>query len=239
MIRWMTICIALALSVAFVGCNKDGDGPMSHSPSKKNSDTSDADEPEGDEPSGPVNPMIELVVANRGKIMIELFEDQTPNTVKNFVFLCDQKALDRNAFHRVIPGFVAQGGGMSAGDTWRWTIKNDGIESTYERDGLNRNLTGTIAMARTFDIHSGANQFYINLVDNIGPEPQRTNLDKNPREPYCVFGRVVEGMEVVHSIKQNDVITSARCTQRREDTKYVPLVKYNGETTYREADPLK
>jgi cyclophilin family peptidyl-prolyl cis-trans isomerase len=137
------------------------------------------------------NPIV-VMDTSYGPIKIELFEDKAPITVKNFLTYVDEKHYDGTIFHRVISDFMIQGGGFTPGMNERKThdpIKN---EST---NGL-KNVRGTIAMARTPDPDSATAQFFINVVDN-------TKLDRTDTNPgYCVFGRVVEGMDVVDKIRK-------------------------------------
>ena len=136
------------------------------------------------------NPVV-VMETTAGTIKIELFEDKAPVTVKNFLQYVADKHYDGTVFHRVISNFMIQGGGFEPGMKQKKTreaIKNE------SSNGLS-NLKGTIAMARTSDPNSATAQFYINVEDN-------KNLDKNDRSiGYCVFGRVVEGMDVVEKIK--------------------------------------
>ncbi|MDW8244063.1 MAG: peptidylprolyl isomerase [Thermogemmata sp.] len=138
------------------------------------------------------NPIV-VMETSMGTIKIELYEDKAPITVKNFLQYVQDKHYDGTIFHRVIDGFMIQGGGYEPGLKERKTrppIKN---EST---NGLS-NLRGTIAMARTAEPDSATAQFFINVKDN-------TFLDRaNARDKvgYCVFGRVIEGMDVVDKIK--------------------------------------
>ena len=134
------------------------------------------------------------IETSMGAIKLELFDTDAPETVKNFLQYVDDGFFDGTIFHRVIDGFMIQGGGFDTSfkqkDT-RAPIKN-------EADNGRKNLRGTIAMARTSDINSATAQFFINVVDNAF-------LDftaPNPRGyGYCVFGRVTEGMDVVDRIK--------------------------------------
>ena len=125
-----------------------------------------------------------------GDITIELLSEEAPVTAKNFLDYVDAGFFDGTIFHRVIPGFVIQGGGFTADMNQKPTrapIKN-------EADNGVRNLRGTLSMARTSDINSATSQFFINLKDNAF-------LDHGSRDfGYAVFGRVVEGMDVVDKI---------------------------------------
>ena len=134
------------------------------------------------------NPVV-VVETSLGTIKIELFEDKSPITVKNFLSYVDDKFYDGTVFHRVIPDFMVQGGGFEPGMKQKKAkdpIKNE------SGNGLS-NTAGTLAMARTNDPNSATSQFFINVGDN-------SRLDKFGGG-YCVFGKVVDGMDVVHKIK--------------------------------------
>jgi peptidyl-prolyl cis-trans isomerase B (cyclophilin B) len=141
---------------------------------------------------GPALPRVRIET-NRGTIVVELEPDKAPKTVANFLAYVRAGFYDGTIFHRVIPGFMAQGGGFTADFERKPTrppIENEA------GNGLS-NRRGTVAMARTADVDSATSQFFINLVDN-------TYLDHRDSTPrgfgYCVFGRVVEGMDVVDAI---------------------------------------
>ena len=130
---------------------------------------------------------------NRGTIVLELNQAQAPGTVENFLDYVESGFYDGTIFHRVIDNFMIQGGGFTqdlARKETRPPIENEA------RNGL-KNQRGTIAMARTGDPHSATSQFFINVVDN-------PNLDYPSFDGwgYTVFGRVVDGMEVVDEIRQ-------------------------------------
>jgi len=136
------------------------------------------------------NPVV-VVQTSMGTIKIELAQDKAPVTVKNFLGYVDDKFYDGTIFHRVIPGFMIQGGGFQPGMKEKETkaeIKNESA------NGLS-NARGTIAMARKRDPDSASAQFYINLADNS------RGLDPHGAQPgYTVFGKVIEGMDVVDKI---------------------------------------
>ena len=125
-----------------------------------------------------------------GEITVDLFEDDAPITVENFLQYVDEGFYDGTIFHRVIPGFMVQGGGMNEGLQEKQTrspIKN-------EADNGRQNKRGTLAMARTQIVDSATAQFFINLSDN-------DFLDHGARDfGYAVFGRVTDGMDVVDQI---------------------------------------
>ncbi len=131
---------------------------------------------------------------NYGTIILALEEEKAPKTANNFLTYIHEGFYDGTLIHRVIDGFVIQGGGFGAGMTQK--ITRPPIENEAQ-NGL-RNARGTIAMARTSDPHSAASQFFINVVDN-------DFLNYTAATPagwgYCVFGKVVDGLHVVDQIK--------------------------------------
>ncbi|MCG6859830.1 MAG: peptidyl-prolyl cis-trans isomerase [Chromatiaceae bacterium] len=135
--------------------------------------------------------MIKLTT-NHGDILIELDPEKAPATCDNFERYVLDGHFDGTLFHRVIEGFMIQGGGMTADFVQKPTrepIRNEA------KNGL-KNLTGTLAMARTAEPHSASSQFFINVSDN-------SFLDYPGQDGwgYCVFGRVTQGMDVVNTIK--------------------------------------
>lgn len=131
---------------------------------------------------------------NHGDIVLQLNHEKAPITAKNFEDYCREGFYNNTIFHRVIDGFMIQGGGMEPGMVEKETkasIKNEA------NNGL-KNKRGTIAMARTMDPHSASSQFFINVADNDFLNFRAENRDG---WGYCVFGEVVEGMDVVDKIK--------------------------------------
>jgi len=136
--------------------------------------------------------MIKLTT-NHGTIMIELDYDKAPISSANFEKYVRDGHYDNTLFHRVINGFMIQGGGMSTDFSQkptRATIENEA------KNGL-KNIAGSVAMARTMDPHSASSQFFINVSDN-------SFLDYPGQDGwgYCVFGMVTDGMDVVNAIKE-------------------------------------
>ena len=130
-----------------------------------------------------------------GDIVLELDEDKAPITVKNFIQYVRDGFYSDTIFHRVIDGFMIQGGGFDA----EMHQKTTGPPIKNEADNGLSNQRGTIAMARTPDPHSAGSQFFINLKDN----PFLDHKEKSAQGwGYCVFGKVVEGMDVVDKIKK-------------------------------------
>lgn len=168
---------------------------------------------QGAEPAPLANPQVRLTTT-LGVIELELDARKAPKTVANFMQYVDQGFYNGTIFHRVIPGFMIQGGGMAAG----MKEKAAGTKIQNEADNGLKNFAGTIAMARTSDPHSASAQFFINTVDNSTAEWKKrerkngraipddaTFLDHKEKTPqgwgYAVFGKVTKGMDVVMKIE--------------------------------------
>jgi peptidyl-prolyl cis-trans isomerase B (cyclophilin B) len=141
--------------------------------------------------------MPDLIVdvdTNHGRFSIELDQARAPKTVENFLRYVDAKHYDGTVFHRVISGFMVQGGGFDQ----RYEKKPVQSPINNEADNGLKNTRGTVAMARTNDPHSATAQFFVNVVDN-------GFLDHTSKDAtgwgYTVFGRVTEGMDVVDKIR--------------------------------------
>ena len=137
-----------------------------------------------------------ITLEKGGEIRIEFFPDDAPKTVENFVTLAKKKFYDGLAFHRVVPGFVAQGGDPKGDGTGGPGYK---IKAEFNKQ---KHLRGSLAMARAADPDSAGSQFYI----TFGPQP---SLDSQ----YTVFGRVVSGMEHVDKIKVGDKMKSVKIVE--------------------------
>jgi cyclophilin family peptidyl-prolyl cis-trans isomerase len=144
------------------------------------------------------NPKV-LMKTSKGDITIELYPDKAPVSVKNFLSYVEDKFYDGTIFHRVIKGFMIQGGGLNVDlqeKTTKATIQNEA------KNGL-KNKRGTLAMARMAEPHTASSQFFINHVDNPG-------LDYGQAADgwgYCVFGKVIQGLDVVDAIANSPVMT--------------------------------
>lgn len=125
-----------------------------------------------------------------GTIKIELFDEQAPLSVENFKGYVKSNFYNDTIFHRVIPNFMVQGGGM----TVDMTEKPNGQSIINESNNGLKNLRGTLAMARTSDPHSAKSQFFINVVDNDFLNKSQDNAG------YAVFGQVIDGMSVIDQI---------------------------------------
>lgn len=132
---------------------------------------------------------------NFGAIHLEMFADKAPNTVKNFTDYVEQSFYENTIFHRVIPGFMIQGGGFGADMAEKTSLEpiqneaNNGVSNTK----------GSIAMARTNDPHSASAQFFVNLNDNAFLDHKSESIEG---WGYCVFGKVTEGMDIIEKIAQ-------------------------------------
>ena len=140
------------------------------------------------------SPQVELHIANYGTITLELDADKAPKTVANFLAYVNKGHYNNTIFHRVIPGFMIQGGGMEPG----MAQKPCDAPITNEANNGLKNANYTVAMARTGDPHSATAQFFINVADNgflnhTAPSQQGWG--------YAVFGKVVSGQDVVDRIK--------------------------------------
>jgi len=160
----------------------------------------------------PAHPHID-VETTEGTFRLELEGKLAPITVRHFLGLVEAGFYDGTIFHRVIPGFMAQGGGYTPGLELKETTDTIPNESG---NGMS-NLRGTVAMARTGDPHSANSQFFINVVDN-------TRLDTDPgsnRWGYAVFGYVIDGMDVVDRIV---AVETGPQGPLRSDVPIVPIV---------------
>jgi cyclophilin family peptidyl-prolyl cis-trans isomerase len=146
------------------------------------------------------NPVV-VMETTEGTIRVELWPDKAPETVKNFLSYVDEGFYDGTIFHRVIDGFMIQGGGFTPEMTQKPAhapVKNEAAQEL-------KNERGTIAMARTQVVDSATAQFFINVKDN----PSLDHRDNSPMGfGYAVFGKVVDGMDVVDKIKKVQTTTT-------------------------------
>lgn len=140
------------------------------------------------------NPMV-LFETSSGDILIELFPDKAPQTVENFLRYVQEGFYDNTIFHRVIKGFMVQGGGLTM------RMEEKPVHEPIQNEAANglKNVRGAVAMARTADPHSATAQFFINTVDNAFLDHTAPNADGYG---YCVFGQVSDGMDVVDKIEK-------------------------------------
>jgi len=142
-----------------------------------------------------------LISTSQGDIRLKLDEENTPKTAANFLSYVRSDFYKDTLFHRVIPGFMIQGGGLNA----QMETKNTETSVENEAKFGKKNTRGSVAMARTSDPHSATAQFFINLADNAFLNFSAENAQGYG---YCVFGEVVEGMDIV------DAIAKAQTGQR-------------------------
>jgi cyclophilin family peptidyl-prolyl cis-trans isomerase len=164
------------------------------------------------------------IKTGKGKIVVELFENQAPNTVANFISLAEKGFYDGTKFHRVIPNFMAQGGDPNSkeGATGIPGQGNPGyfIPDEVEREDHRKHFTGSLAMAKTQEPNTGGCQFYITVM----PTPHLDGI-------HTVFGRVLEGRDIVRRLEQNDVIESVTITRKREHEYKPQRLPLPGATT--------
>jgi len=139
------------------------------------------------------NPQVELHIQDHGVITLELDVDKAPTSVANFLAYVESGHYDETIFHRVIPGFMVQGGGMSSG----MKEKKTGEKLENEANNGLTNACYTVAMARTSDPHSATSQFFINVKDN---DFLNHSAPTGSGWGYAVFAKVVAGTEVVDAI---------------------------------------
>lgn len=175
-------------------------------------------EKEAAAPAAEQNPQVE-VDTSRGKIVVELFENEAPNTVANFVSLVESGFYNGTKFHRVLPHFMAQGGDPNTkpGATGNPGSGGPGysIKCEWDQPNSRRHFAGSLSMAHTADRDTGGSQFFLTHL----PTP---HLDKEIAPvAHTVFGRVIEGMDVVLALRVGDELTTAKVLRKR-DHEYKP-----------------
>ena len=170
------------------------------------------------------NPIVTMEIENYGTIKIELYPEYAPNTVANFVNLVQDGFYDGNNFHRLMPGFVLQGGdpdGIGSGGPG-YTIRGEFKINGYPNNTLSH-TTGIVSMARRpDDYNSAGSQFFIVLNDDAVP-----SLDNM----YAGFGKVIEGMDIINNIANTAEIEDAESGKLKENIKIVKAtVDTKGET---------
>lgn len=155
-------------------------------------------------------------ITSEGNFVVEVYPDKAPKTVDNFLQYVKDKHYDGTIFHRVINNFMVQGGGFDASYAQKPTrapVVHEGREALAK--GGDKNVPGTLAMARTNDPNSASSQFFINVKDNdfLNPTPDAFG--------YTVFGKVVSGMEVVNKIKS---VPTGAAGPFRSDVPKTPIV---------------
>lgn len=146
------------------------------------------------------NPIVTMEISDYGTIKIELYPKYAPNTVANFVNLVESGFYNDNTFHRLVPGFVLQGGDPDGDGTGGpgYTIKGEFSENGYGKNTLKHDK-GVVSMARTNMPNSAGSQFFIVLDDT---KTVHASLDNK----YAAFGKVIEGMDIIENIEKNAAV---------------------------------
>ena len=146
------------------------------------------------------NPIVTMEISDYGTIKIELYPKYAPNTVANFVNLVESGFYNDNTFHRLVPGFVLQGGDPDGDGTGGpgYTIKGEFSENGYVKNTLKHDK-GVVSMARTNMPNSAGSQFFIVLDDT---KTIHASLDNK----YAAFGKVIEGMDIIENIEKNAAV---------------------------------
>lgn len=146
------------------------------------------------------NPIVTMEISDYGTIKIELYPKYAPNTVANFVNLVESGFYNDNTFHRLVPGFVLQGGDPDGDGTGGpgYTIKGEFSENGYAKNTLKHDK-GVVSMARTNMPNSAGSQFFIVLDDT---KTIHASLDNK----YAAFGKVIEGMDIIENIEKNATV---------------------------------
>ena len=165
------------------------------------------------------NPIVTMEIEDYGTIKIELYPEYAPNTVANFVNLIESGFYDGLTFHRLVPGFVLQGGDPDGDGTGGpgYTIDGEFKANGYTQNTLSHDK-GVISMARSMDYDSAGSQFFIVLDDSA-----KSSLDGM----YAGFGRVTEGMEILEEIEANEKIADDATGALEEN---ITITKVTGDT---------
>ncbi len=157
------------------------------------------------------NPVVTMNIKNYGTIKIELYPKYAPNTVANFVNLIEEGFYNNNSFHRLVPGFVLQGGDPNGNGTGGpgYSIKGEFKENGYTKNTL-KHTTGIISMARSSEPNSAGSQFFIVLADS---QMVSNSLDNK----YAAFGKVIEGMDIIKNIEDNERVENEQTGKLKEN----------------------
>ena len=157
------------------------------------------------------NPIVTMNIKDYGTIKIELYPKYAPNTVANFVNLVEEGFYNGNTFHRLVPGFVLQGGDPDGNGTGGpgYSIKGEFRENGYTKNTL-KHTTGIISMARSTSPNSAGSQFFIVLADS---QMVSASLD----DKYAAFGKVIQGMEVIKNIEDSAKVEDTQTGKLKEN----------------------
>lgn len=174
------------------------------------------------------NPVVALYVEKYGSIVIELYPDVAPNTVNNFISLIKSGFYDNNSFHRLVPGFVLQGGdpdGVGSGGPG-YSIKGE-----FTKNGFDNNLSHTkwvVSMARSSDMDSAGSQFFICLDD-------AKNLDGE----YASFGKVIDGFDILKAIEKNEIVSNTNSGKLQNNLKIKKVLVDLKDKEYSEPEKIE
>lgn len=172
------------------------------------------------------NPIVAMEIENYGAIVIELYPKIAPNTVNNFIYLVKQGFYDNNSFHRLVPGFVLQGGDPDGDGTGGpgYSIKGEFTNNRFTNSL--KHTTGVVSMARSSDNDSAGSQFFIMLGD-------ASYLNGN----YAAFGKVIDGMDIVNEIASKEMVSDSSSGKLKKN---LVIKKAIVDTKGKEyADPVK
>lgn len=157
------------------------------------------------------NPIVTMNIKDYGTIKIELYPKYAPNTVANFVNLVEEGFYNGNTFHRLVPGFVLQGGDPEGNGTGGpgYSIKGEFKENGYTKNTL-KHTTGIISMARSMSPDSAGSQFFIVLADS---QMVSASLDNK----YAAFGKVIQGMDVIKNIEDSAEVEDSQTGKLKEN----------------------
>ena len=157
------------------------------------------------------NPIVTMNIKNYGTIKIELYPKYAPNTVANFVNLVEEGFYNGNTFHRLVPGFVLQGGDPEGNGTGGpgYSIKGEFKENGYTKNTL-KHTTGIISMARSMSPDSAGSQFFIVLADS---QMVSASLDNK----YAGLGKVIEGLEIIKKIEDSEKVENEQTGKLKEN----------------------
>ena len=157
------------------------------------------------------NPIVTMNIKDYGTIKIELYPKYAPNTVANFVNLVEEGFYNGNTFHRLVPGFVLQGGDPEGNGTGGpgYSIKGEFRENGYTKNTL-KHTTGIISMARSMSPDSAGSQFFIVLADS---QMVSASLDNK----YAGFGKVIEGLEIIKKIEDSEKVENEQTGKLKEN----------------------
>lgn len=210
--RWPFRCAALLIALWLPSCGGGGDSDSAGSESatgeapaaETEAASMETENPTPEDPADLATPGAPLVLmeTTAGDLRIELYPQEAPETVENFLRYVEDGHYDGTIFHRVVRGFVIQGGGFTSEMEEKDT--RDPISNEAE-NGL-RNLRGTLSMARTMDPHSATSQFFVNTKDNAALDHTDPTMQG---WGYAVFGKVISGMDAVDRIEASPVVSRA------------------------------